>query len=85
MTHNSEGLFSQSWLSKKGNFLYFISDHNSTLLHGGTDSWLTTSISNSEVFTPDYNAYRNYRPVLFTYTLELYYLRIPFFSREVRL
>ena len=40
---------------------YFISTHNPDFIIG-SESWLTDSVSNSEVFPPDYSVFRRDRP-----------------------
>ena len=50
----------QSVFSKKASFVNFISDHSPNII-AGCESWLSPSVSNSEIFPPGYTAYRKDR------------------------
>ena len=47
-------------ISQKDIFSYFASDHNPDFIIG-SESWLTDSILNSEVFAPNYTVFRRDR------------------------
>ena len=51
----------QSLFPKKDIFSYFTSDYNPKFIIG-SESWLTDSILNSEVFPPNYTVFRRDRP-----------------------
>ena len=50
----------QSLFSKKDSFSHFVSEHNPDFIIG-SESWLSNSILNNEVFPPDYTIFRKDR------------------------